>query len=42
MTEEDKKIIEQIARILVREKLITLEEQHRMMEILRKEAYHEK
>ncbi len=41
MSEEDKKIIEQAARILVYEKLITPEEQIRMLEILRKEAHHE-
>lgn len=41
MSEEDKKIIEQAARILVYEKLITPEEQLCMLEILRKEAHHE-
>lgn len=37
MTKEDKKLIEQISCILVRENYITSEEQIRILELLRKE-----
>ncbi len=37
MSREDKKILEQISRILLREKLISQEEQLRMLRQIRKE-----
>lgn len=37
MTKEDKNIIEQISRILVRENYITFEEQFRILELLKEE-----
>lgn len=38
MSREDKKILEQISRILLREKLISQEEQLRMLRLIRKEG----
>lgn len=41
MSKEDRKIIEQISHILVREKQISSEEQLRMLGLLRKEKQSE-